>query len=239
MQVRRRSFIKYASLAAAGNLAGLKPFGALNALADTSNDYKALVCVFLFGGNDGNNTVIPFDTSGYATYAAARGDIALAQNTLLPLNGVNFALHPNLMEMQGLYNSGNAAIITNVGTLVQPTTRAQYLAGATTPSNLFSHPDQQLQWQNGAATGATQTGWAGRISDALSGTYNPSATIPIGDFDRRRHDVLQRCFDDACFRFGREPEHGQLQRDDECVCVAQIFSAGAGRLELRCAACDG
>jgi uncharacterized protein (DUF1501 family) len=83
MRTNRRSFITCASLAAAGNLLGLRPFGALNALAQTTSDYKALVCVFLFGGNDANNTLIPFDTTGYATYSSIRGPLALAQNTSL------------------------------------------------------------------------------------------------------------------------------------------------------------
>ena len=182
MEVRRRSFIKYASLAAAGNLAGLRPFGTLNALAapPPGNDYKALVCVFLFGGNDANNMIVPYDTKGYANYASLRAGLALPQSSLLTLNTLpNFALHPSLPEVQALFNSGNAALIANVGTLTQPMTRSQYLAGGVVPSNLFSHPDQQEEWQNAAADGATPTGWAGRISDALSGTYNPSATIPM------------------------------------------------------------
>lgn len=180
MHIRRRSFIKYASLAAAGNLAGLRPFGALNALAATGTDYKALVCVFLYGGNDANNMIVPYDTKGYATYSAVRGPLALAQNTLLPLTPLpNFALHPSLTDVQTLFNSGAAAMVANVGTLTQPLTRAQYLAGSTVPSNLFSHPDQQIEWQNAAASGATTTGWAGRISDALTGTYNAGATIPM------------------------------------------------------------
>jgi uncharacterized protein (DUF1501 family) len=180
MQMYRRSFIRYASLAAAGNIAGLRPFGALNALAGTPTDYKALVCVFLYGGNDANNTVIPFDTNGYANYASLRGPLTLAQNTLLPLSPLpGFALHPSLPDVQSLFNSRAAAIVANVGTLVQPTTRAQYLAGSTVPSNLFSHPDQQTEWQNAAQSGATPSGWAGRISDALTGTYNSSATIPM------------------------------------------------------------
>ena len=181
MQIRRRGFIKYASLAAAGQIAGLRPFGALNALAQSaSTDYKALVCIFLFGGNDANNMIVPFDTKGYANYANLRGDIALAQNTLLPLTPLpNFALHPSLPDVQSLFNSGNAALIANVGTLVQPTTRTQYLAGSTVPANLFSHPDQQEEWQNASQDSSTPTGWAGRISDALAGTYNAGATIPM------------------------------------------------------------
>jgi uncharacterized protein (DUF1501 family) len=184
MHIRRRSFVRYASLAALGNLAGMRPFGALNALAATTPDYKALVCIFMFGGNDANNMIVPFDVTGYNNYAKLRtaggSSIALAQNTLLPLTPLpNFALHPSLPEVQTLFNNGNAAIVANVGTLTQPITRAQYLAGSTVPSNLFSHPDQQEEWQNAAASGATPTGWAGRISDVLTGTYNGSATVPM------------------------------------------------------------
>ncbi|MGA8672612.1 MAG: DUF1501 domain-containing protein [Terracidiphilus sp.] len=180
MRANRRTFIKCASLAAAGNVLGLRPFGALNALAQSSTDYKALVCVFLFGGNDANNTLIPFDTTGYGNYASIRGDLALAQNTLLPLTPApNFALNPNLPDMQALFNSNNAAFVANVGTLIQPLTRAQYLAGQTAPTNLFSHPDQQLEWQNAAQSASTQTGWAGRIADALGATYNTGASIPM------------------------------------------------------------
>jgi uncharacterized protein (DUF1501 family) len=180
MSANRRTFIKCASLAAAGNVLGLRPFGALNALAQSSTDYKALVCVFLFGGNDANNTLIPFDTTGYGNYAAIRGDLALAQNTLLPLTPApNFALNPNLPDIQALFNSNNAAFVANVGTLIQPLTRAQYLAGQTAPTNLFSHPDQQLEWQNAAQSASTQTGWAGRIADSLAATYNTGASIPM------------------------------------------------------------
>ena len=180
MGVNRRSFIKYASLAAAGNAAALRPFGALNALAQSTTDYKALVCIFLFGGNDANNTLIPFDTTGYANYASLRGDLALAQNTLLPLTPApNFALNPNLPDIQALFNGNNAAFVANVGTLIQPLTRAQYLAGQTAPTNLFSHPDQQLEWQNAAQSASTQTGWAGRIADSLGASYNQGASIPM------------------------------------------------------------
>jgi len=184
MRPNRRTFIQAASLAAAGNVLSLRPFGALNALAQSSSGYKALVCVFLFGGNDANNTLIPYDTTGYGLYSSLRGDLALAQNTLLPLTGEpNFALNPNLPDIQALFNSKNAALIANVGTLIQPLTRAQYLAGQTAPTNLFSHPDQQLEWQNAAQNAAqsavTPTGWAGRIADALGPIYNSNASIPM------------------------------------------------------------
>ncbi len=180
MRSSRRTFISCASLAAAGNILGLRPFGALNALAQSSGGYKALVCVFLFGGNDANNTLIPFDTTGYGKYSSLRGDLALAQNTLLPLTPApNFALHPSLPDIQALFNSNNAAFVANVGTLVQPLTRAQYQAGQTAPTNLFSHPDQQLEWQNAAQSAATPTGWAGRMADVLGASYNQGASIPM------------------------------------------------------------
>lgn len=183
MGVDRRTFIKYASLAAAGNAAALRPFGALNALAQTTTDYKALVCVFLFGGNDANNTLIPFDTAGYNNYATVRGPIAIAQNQLLPLVGSltpnTFALNPSLPEIATLFGNSNVAMVANVGTLVAPTTKAQYQSGATVPTNLFSHSDQQLEWQNAAKSGATQTGWAGRIADQLGSTYNSNSQVPM------------------------------------------------------------
>ena len=181
MTTNRRSFIKYASLAAAGNAAGLRPFGLMNALADTTPDYKALVCVFLYGGNDANNMVVPFDASGYANYATVRGPLAIAQNQLLQLGGKSssFALNPNLPDVQTLFNGGHAALVTNVGTLIQPTTRAQYIAGTTVPTNLFSHTDQQLEWQNAAQNGGTPTGWAGRIADLTNGSFNPNGKVPM------------------------------------------------------------
>jgi uncharacterized protein (DUF1501 family) len=188
MSLNRRSFIRYASLAAAGNAAGLRPFGTLNALAQSVPGYKALVCIFLYGGNDSHNTFVPFDTAangsnGYSAYSAIRGPLAIAENSLLPLGAGaagNYGLHPTLPGIQSLFNNGNAAIVANVGTLVQPLTVAQYKAGSSqTPSNLFSHPDQQLEWQNATQSGATPTGWAGRIADAMTPTYNPGAQIPL------------------------------------------------------------
>jgi uncharacterized protein (DUF1501 family) len=185
MGVNRRSFIKYASLAAAGNAMALRPFGALNALAQSPTDYKALVCVFLFGGNDGNNMLVPFDPTGYANYATIRGPLALPQtgaagSTLIQLAAMpTFALNPNLPEIASLFNSKNVALVANVGTLVEPTTKAMYQSGQIVPTNLFSHPDQQLEWQNAAQSGTTSTGWAGRIADTLNTSYNPGGQVPM------------------------------------------------------------
>jgi uncharacterized protein (DUF1501 family) len=176
----RRSFLATASLAAAGNALGFRPFGMLNALAQTTTDYKALVCIFMFGGNDANNMLIPFDTQGYQNYSTIRAGLALPQNTLLQLTPQpNFALHPSMPEVQSLFNSGHAAFLANVGTLLSPTTRAQYQAKQVVPpNNLFSHPDQQLEWQN-QIQNSSGTGWGGRIADKMNTQYNPGALVPM------------------------------------------------------------
>ena len=181
MSIARRTFIRSAALAAAGNAAGLKLFGNWNALAQNSaEDYKALVCIFLLGGNDSNNMVVPFDPHGYASYATARGPLALPQNQLLPLGSMpGYALHPKLASLRPLFDRGSAAILANVGTLVKPVTRAQILAGTATPDLLFSHSDQQQEWQDAAASADVTTGWAGRIADQLAPTANPGAPVPM------------------------------------------------------------
>jgi uncharacterized protein (DUF1501 family) len=156
-------------------------FGQVNALAQNScpSDYKALVCVFLFGGNDSNNTVIPIATptgnpnNSYTGYSNVRKALALAQNTLHPVsaaNGDQYALHPSLTELADLYTSKNLAILANVGTLVTPLSKTQYqTAGALVPANLFSHSDQQQEWQSSVAQGLTGTGWGGRVADLMQG----------------------------------------------------------------------
>jgi len=114
MSVNRRSFIQYASLAAAGNLSGLRPFGALNAFGQSAPtpSYKALVCVFLFGGNDANNTLVPFNTAGYKNYAQLRGPLALPQGQLLQLASMpNYSLHGGLPEVRQLIDAGSAALV--------------------------------------------------------------------------------------------------------------------------------
>ena len=180
MNIQRRSFLKYISLAAAGSAAGIGPFGALNAFAQSgSSDYKALVCIQLDGGNDGNNLIVPSDSAGYQNYSKLRGPLSLAQGSLLPLNGLSYGMNGNLPGIQSLFNSGHAAVLANVGTLVAPTTRQQYLSGtAPTPHNLFSHIDQETLWQNSAQNVTGSTGWGGRIADLLQGG-NSAAKYPV------------------------------------------------------------
>jgi uncharacterized protein (DUF1501 family) len=181
----RREFIRdtVRSVTALGAAGALGRFGEMNALAAGSSNYQALVCVFLLGGNDGHNTVIPITTAqqNYTQYAQNRGGLALAQSSLLPIaNGSDtYGLHPNLPEIQGLYNKGKAAILANVGMLVTPLTQAQYLSNNSLiiPSALFSHSDQSSQWQTGIPAGNGSTGWGGRISDYMQ-AQNGSAVFP-------------------------------------------------------------
>jgi uncharacterized protein (DUF1501 family) len=176
----RRSFLKRASATALGLAAsGSLPFNlATMAVAATSSstivtDYKALVCVFLFGGNDGNNLLIPYGSADYATYASGRSVLAIPHDQLLasrivPTNtsGRDFALHPSMTRLATLFGQGKAAVVANVGPLVQPVTKTQWDAGSVpVPPALFSHSDQQSQWQIGTVDSAVRTGWGGRLVD--------------------------------------------------------------------------
>lgn len=180
----RRDFLRLAccSAATASIVGGLSKFGLVSAMAQGGTDYKALVCIFMFGGNDANNLIVPIDTAGYMNYQTIRANLALAQSSLLPLQiggQANFGLHPNLPELQGLFNTTKAlAILNNVGTLVQPTTKAQYQSQTTLPENLFSHSDQQDQWQTTQLSGLPNAGWAGKVADLIGPTFNPGAQFP-------------------------------------------------------------
>lgn len=179
----RRDMLRLTCCSAAGAamLGGLSKLGLVSAFAQGTADYKALVCIFLFGGNDGNNTVVPID-SRYAGYQQVRGALAIPQGQLLPLQSGGqaiYGLHPSMPEMQGYFNNQkNLAILANVGTLIQPTTQAMYKAYKNLPRNLFSHSDQQDQWQSAQLSGAPLSGWAGKVADSLQSAYNSAAKFP-------------------------------------------------------------
>ena len=178
----RRDLLRLACCSAAGaSLVGsLSKLGLVSALAQGTTGYKALVCIFMFGGNDSNNMLVPTD-SRYAQYLQARSVLALPQSQLLPLqmNGQSvYGLHPNIPEMQGYFNNDKTlAIVANVGTLVQPTTQATYRAFTNLPENLFSHSDQQDQWQSAQLAGTPVSGWAGKVADNVQ-TFNAAAQFP-------------------------------------------------------------
>jgi len=177
----RRGFIRIGA-ASVGSLA-LRPFGVVPALAQSGPDYRALVCIFLFGGNDSNNTVVPMDDTNFQAYTSIRGNLALAQASLTPTvytaSGAPYAFHGKLTEVASLFSSKELAVVANVGSLVQPLTRSQYQAQqAPIPSNLFSHSDQQLQWQTSVAQGHSATGWAGRAADYIASQNFNSSKFP-------------------------------------------------------------
>ena len=180
-----------------------------------ASNYQALVCIFLTGGNDGHNTVIPITTaqqnySLYQTGPAEPGD--LPPNSLLPIavGADTYGLHPSLVEIQSLYNAKHAAILANVGMLVTPTTRASYnLPNAVLPNSLFSHSDQTGQWQTAIPTGLGSTGWGGRMADQLQ-ALNAGAQFPADHLHLRLRTFLHRPVDAA--RLGSSHRSGAAYR---------------------------
>ncbi|WFB35127.1 DUF1501 domain-containing protein [Kiritimatiellota bacterium B12222] len=138
------------------------------------DDYKSLICLFLYGGNDANNMLVPHDLSSYSSYQSDRGILALPREDLLSLgapgdDGREFAFHPAMASLLPHFQSGKLAMVCNVGTLVAPVTQAEYKSGgAALPPHLFSHNDQQVQWQTSVPDSAKKIGWGGRLADMLN-----------------------------------------------------------------------
>src|SRR5262245_33497394 len=176
MNITRREFLLQTgscvgyALGAAAFVAGVQRFSLINAFAQGS-DYRALVCVFLAGGNDGNNMIVPTSTTDFNAYTNVRSasGLGIARDVLLPITPIGssdpYGLHPNLVELQTLWNEQKLAAVCNVGPLVQPITREMYQGGAPRPYQLFSHSDQIAQWQTAVAERISQTGWGGRTAD--------------------------------------------------------------------------
>ncbi len=183
----RREFLKKCCvLGAATAGAQLDRFGLMTAALQAQTDYKALVCVFLFGGNDANNTIVPID-SRFAAYRTMRGAVALNQGAVATraLGTTGYGLHPRLVNAHRLYNQGQGAMVLNVGTLVRPTTKSDLsLPGTPLPRNLYSHSDQTQQWQTSDPNGGS-TGWGGRANDHVAlhntGTLPPGITVNGGN----------------------------------------------------------
>ncbi|WP_240950355.1 DUF1501 domain-containing protein [Novosphingobium sp. ERN07] len=185
----RRSFIKDGSLL---SIAGATSPFVLNlaaigeAAAATASDYKALVCVFMYGGNDYANTLVPYDQDRFSSYSQLRPSLAYNHESLdatrldpvTPLpSGAQYALAPALSKLHPIFQSGKMAVMLNLGTLIEPTTKAQYLSRSTVlPPKLMSHNDQQSFWQASGAEGA-KSGWGGRVADLVqSGNGNSMLT---------------------------------------------------------------
>lgn len=200
----RRNFLCRSACASLGvtgvvnTLAHLRLIQSAMAQAAPPSNYKAIVCLFLYGGNDANNTLIPLDGLARTNYNTARPVghpvhiPASGAGAALPLTApaggfgqataTQFGVHPAMTNTQSLFNNGHLAFVSNVGTLVQPITRTQYLAVPRTvpvPPQLFSHSDQQLQWQSSLPDRPFQTGWGGRAADLLHGLVNPGSNVSM------------------------------------------------------------
>ena len=186
----RRQFLKLSAQLAALGLTtagmglgrGSKTLFAAEARSNADlTDYKALVCIYLFGGNDGNNLIVPVDTARYTAYQQLRGDLSLAGNELLPevadQHGNPWAFHYGLAELQPIFQAGQMAVVLNMGQLAKPLTRATYLSGQAAPTNLFSHSDQTVQAQTGLPT-PNGSGWGGRLLDCF-GTNDSLAAVSL------------------------------------------------------------
>jgi uncharacterized protein (DUF1501 family) len=177
MLTRRQFMYRSAYLGAASVLSGFTKLSSY-AQASSSSDYKAIFCFFLYGGNDTNNVLVPFDTKNYGMYSMARGALAIAQGQLLPLSGVPYAIHPQMPEVQQMFSAGELSFIANMGPLVTPTTMAQFQARSVPlPQDLLSHSDQRAIMQTASQSSSSVHGWGGGIVDALPQSYR-SGVIP-------------------------------------------------------------
>ena len=189
----RRAFLGTASCAAIGSttffstLFNLQSMSAASFVNSDNNneDYRALVCIMLGGGNDSYNMVVPTNNEHYNQYTVTRSNQALAQNSLLKLSPNTFnekelGLHPAMPELKTVFDQGKLAIICNVGTLVQPTNKAAYENGTKLPFGLFSHADQDKSWQTSVPQTNSPTGWGGRLADMVqSANTNQNISMNI------------------------------------------------------------
>ncbi|HEX8537412.1 MAG TPA: DUF1501 domain-containing protein, partial [Cystobacter sp.] len=201
MNTSRRQFLRATGLLTA---AATLPrwLGEANAASATGySGYRAAICVSLLGGNDSNNLLVPQQETPYAQYLAARPNIGLKQTDLLPINPLGLAagaygLHPSLTKLQALFEQGRAAVVCNVGPLVQPMRKSDYTSGTVVrPDNLFSHEDQQEAWSSGIANPSSvilplaligkSTGWGGRTADKIH-SLNPGEYPEVTSFNGGR-----------------------------------------------------
>jgi uncharacterized protein (DUF1501 family) len=165
-------------------------------------DHKALVCLFLYGGNDANNLLVPMETTAYNNYQRDRGILAIPREDLLPLSlpqddGRQFGFHPAMQPLQQAFNAGNMAVLCNVGTLVAPVTKAEYRSGgAALPPHLFSHNDQQVQWQTSVPDSPRKVGWGGRLADLIhslntGNQVSMNVSLAGANFFQAGNEVLQ------------------------------------------------
>jgi len=189
-QLNRRDFLRYSAISTAMVSPLMSMLGALSTLeaAETASGYKALVCVLLEGGADFFNMVVPRENSSYEAYKNVRKNLAIPQESLLPVDHANinrnnplkYGFRGNMQHLQQLFTSQNLAVVANVGTLLKPTTLDDIRKGAALPPQLFAHNTQRDLWMRGDARGVQKTGWAGRTSDTFYPVPNPYFNITAG-----------------------------------------------------------
>ncbi len=173
----RRDCLGGAVATAVSAASGLMPRQAMAA------DYKALVCLFLYGGNDGMNMVIPTDATRYGQYASVRGPLAVPRGSLVPWSGIDYGLHPSMSALAPAWAEGALTSVFNVGPLGRPMSKTEFRSlassSALVPSNLYSHSDQQTLWQAAGTNSLARTGWGGRAAQVL-GMANPVISLSGG-----------------------------------------------------------
>lgn len=182
--MRQHRITRRQLLSGLGHTALLSFLGKVNVLAQAAPpDYKALVCIFLSGGNDSHNMIVPLNGPNNVAYRAARGSLALpdGNGALIPvqnIDGVPYGLNPGLQALAPLWSQGALGVVANTGMLVQPVSRPEFLLNAKpVPTNLFSHSDQIQQMQSGVPSASGGTGWGGRAVDQVQG-LNGAASFP-------------------------------------------------------------
>ena len=182
----RRAALKALGLGVSAGVPLLSPLIASgSASAQTANDYKALVCVAQFGGNDQSNSVIPRSGAAYTSYQTARPTLAIPAANILPVTPTSFSgpelgFSPSLPGLRTLFEQGRCAVMANVGPLVEPITKAQWQAGSKpVPRQLFSHSDQYSIWESGLPDRTSQSGWLGRLGDITASAFNPNSQVSI------------------------------------------------------------
>ena len=181
LMLDRRRWLKWGGASVAGAFgAGTIASLLQNPVQAQANNYRALVCIFLYGGNDGQNMVVPTDTARHNQYAGVRQTLALPRGSLIPLSGTDLGLHPSMAALAPICTARKIAPVVNVGPLFGPLTKAEYRSLPDThqliPDNLFSHSDQQIEWEASSASSLERTGWGGRATSTM-GTVNPVISV--------------------------------------------------------------
>lgn len=185
----RRNFLRRAAwmTAVTGSPMAMNLLAIGAASAQTANDHKALVCIYLSGGNDQSNTVVPTNGAGYASYQQARPSLALPAAQLLGINPLGYSgqplgLHPSMTGLKALFDQQRVALLANVGPLSVPISKAQWNNGSPNvqvPAQLTSHADQQNAWQTGLPNASSETGWLGRMGDLTASAFNAGSGVSI------------------------------------------------------------